>query len=112
MTLKQAIAAARVLRPSPMAECDMAAALWRLDGELAERVGADAPAATFPTDRVLLLAPPYDDLYVLYLACRADEFCGDDALLAADTARYNARLDEAVSYLRRVSAKNVARFVW
>ena len=112
MTLKQAMASARALRPSPMAESDMASALWRLDGELAERVGAVAPAAVFPDDRVLLVAPPYDDLYVLYLACRADEFCGDDALLAADTVRYNARLDEAVSHLRRANAKNVARFVW
>ncbi|MBQ7523522.1 MAG: hypothetical protein IJT07_03270 [Oscillospiraceae bacterium] len=112
MTLKQAIAAAKALRPGPMPDAEMAAALWRLDGELAERIGADAPAAAFPDDRTLLLAPPYDDLYVSYLACRADEFAGDDALFAADTARYNARLDETLARLRRDRAKAQPRFVW
>ena len=112
MTLKQAIAAAKALRPGPISDADMAAALWRLDGEFAERMGASAPAAAFPDDRVLLLAPPYDDIYVLYLACRADEFAGDDALLVSDTARYNARLDEVLSYLVRGKKKSVITFAW
>ena len=112
MTLKQAIAAAKALRPGPISDADMAAALWRLDGELAERMGAAAPAATFPDDRVLLLAPPYDDLYVLYLACRADEFAGDDALLQSDVARYSARLDEALAHLVRGKKPSALRWSW
>ena len=112
MTLKQAITAARALRPGPMSDADMAAALWRLDGEFAERMGATAPAAAFPGDRELLLAPPYDDVYVLFLACRADEFAGDDTLLAADTARYDVRLDEALSHLTRKSRKCALRWRW
>ena len=112
MKLKQAIAAAQAMRPGTMDEPELAAALWRLDGELAEHLGASAPAAAYPDDRDLLMKPPFDDLYPLYLACAIDRRNGDDDALASDVERYNARLDEALCHVRRGAAKPSARFCW
>ena len=80
MKVKDAIAAADAVKPNAFSEETKFQWLRRLEGRLQAEVFLMAPAQVreldlqYPADmdRELLVDPPYDDLYPLYLQARID----------------------------------------
>ena len=72
-----------------------------LDGKLAETLGVDAPAPSWPEDAVLLVPPPCDNVYELYLCAMIDFADQETGLYANDMAVFNAAVREARAWWRR-----------
>ncbi len=85
MKVKDAIAAADAVKPNAFSEETKFQWLRRLEGRLQAEVFLMAPAQIreldlqYPADmdRELLVDPPYDDLYPLYLQARIDAKNGE-----------------------------------
>ena len=101
MKLKEAIARADALRPNAIPEEQKAAWIDELDGKLAETLGVDAPAPSWPEDAVLLVPPPCDNVYELYLCAMIDFSNQETGLYANDMAVFNAAVREARAWWRR-----------
>lgn len=111
MYLKEAIRRADALRLNTVSEEQKAAWLSDLDGQLAEMFGAEPqenkqaenepPKSEWPEDRELLMPPPHEELYQLYLVCKIDYHNQEMGLYANDLAIYNAALAEAQAWYRR-----------
>ena len=102
MKMAQAIARADELRPNALSEEQKAAWLQELDGQLAEMMEVNAPENTWPEeDRELLMGPPHEELYPLYLVSKIDYYNQESALYANDMAMYSQALAEATAWWRR-----------
>jgi len=106
MTVQEAIERADAVKPNGYTTATKVAWLNSLEGSLALEVFLMAPAeatallhsAEALTD-VLLLDPPYDDLYVYWLEAMIDEANGEYDRYASSMQIYNARLSEFVCWL-------------
>lgn len=101
MRLKEAIKRADALRPNEIPEEQKVSWLYELEGKLAEMRGASPPARTWPADTVLLMPPPCDNVYELYLCvmiCQANQ---ETEQYANDMVVFNAAVDEARAWWRR-----------
>lgn len=102
MKLKEAIKRADIFRPNALGDEQKAAWLHDLDGQLAEFFGKTAPENQFPqVDVELLTPPPYDEIYVLWLACKIDYYHQEMDLYANDSAIYEQALAEMRAWWRR-----------
>lgn len=87
MTLMEAIAAADVLRPNAYSRGQKIRWLSELDGKVHALVlsthegGQDAPFEGYRDDcdpeRVLLIPPPFDEIYLRHLECQMDYHNGE-----------------------------------
>ena len=87
MKVKDAIAAADAVKPNAFSEETKFQWLRRLEGRLQAEVFLMAPAHM---DRELLVDPPYDDLYPLYLQARIDAENGEYNKYADSMTIYNS----------------------
>jgi len=102
MTVKEAMRRADALRMNTVSDEQKAAWVSDLDGQLAEMFGIEPPVNNWPEeDRVLLMPPPHEEIYQLYLICKIDYYNQEMKLYANDLAIYNAALAEAQAWYRR-----------
>ena len=101
MKLSIAMARADELRPSTASEEQKAAWVCELDAQLAEMMAVPVPENQWPQDRELLMPPPHEELYQLYLCCKLDYYNQEMDLYANDIQLYNAALAEAQAWWRR-----------
>lgn len=102
MRVKEAIKRADVLRMNTVSDEQKAAWVSDLDGQLAEMFGIEPPANNWPEeDRELLMPPPHEEIYQLYLICKIDYYNQEMKLYANDLAVYSAALAEAQAWYRR-----------
>lgn len=116
MTVEQALARARELRPGCKIS-DETCRRWLceedalLRQQLFEKSGADEYAAAgadlawsgeaLPDDTVLLVPVPFDALYPHVLCARIDAALGETDRYAGEQAQYNSLLAELAAWLRR-----------
>ena len=116
MTVEQALARARELRPGCKIS-DETCRRWlceedaRLRQQLFEKSGADEYAAAgadlawsgeaLPDDTVLLVPVPFDALYPHVLCARIDAALGETDRYAGEQAQCNALLSELAVWLRQ-----------
>lgn len=116
MTVEQALARARELRPGCKIS-DETCRRWLceedalLRQQLFEKSGADEYAAAgadlawsgeaLPDDTVLLVPVPFDALYPHILCARIDAALGETDRYAGEQAQYNSLLAELAAWLRR-----------
>ena len=120
MTVREAIAAADAEKPNAFEEKTKFEWLRRLEGHLEAEVFLMSPAQIreldldYETDldRELLVDPPYEEIYPLYLKAKIDEGNGEYSKYADSSAIYNAAraafvcwfcqlYDPAQGYMRR-----------
>ncbi len=102
MTINQAIAEARKLRPTAQDDEDLAPMLRVVDDEIAEMMGASPQDFLYPEiDYELLMPAPHDRIYPLYLASQIDYYNQETALYANDAEIYNTAMAEAKGWYRR-----------
>lgn len=104
MTINGAIRLADGLRPNGISAEVKCGWMTEVDGTLAvETMGVDAPIYAFPQDgdKQLLMLPPYDNLYALYLCAMIDHYQQETTLYANDSALYNAAMQGARAHWRR-----------
>ena len=98
MTIREAIAAADAVKPNAFDEETKFQWLNRMEGHLAAEVFAMAPAEIrelhyhYPEDldTTLLVDPPHDDLYPLFLEAKIDAENGEYSKYADSNAIYNS----------------------
>ena len=116
MTVEQALARARELRPGCKIS-DETCRRWLceedalLRQQLFEKSGADEYAAAgadlawsgekLPDDTVLLVPVPFDALYPHVLCARIDAALGETDRYAGEQAQYNSILADLAAWLRR-----------
>ena len=116
MTVEQALARARELRPGCKIS-DETCRRWLceedalLRQQLFEKSGADEYAAAgadlawsgeaLPDDTVLLVPVPFDALYPHVLCARIDAALGETDRYAGEQAQYNSLLADLAAWLRR-----------
>lgn len=99
MTVEEAISWADQVKPNAFPRAVKAEWLWRLEGSLALEVFLMDKAELEELDRMrreaedceLLVDPPYDDIYTLFLAAKIDEANGEYEKYANSSQFYNAR---------------------
>lgn len=100
------------VRPHTYSDEDVAGWIFRLDGDVSLRVGADGAPVTYswPADRdkELFIPYPYDDVYLLYCIAQVDFFNREYGQYANSFSMYNARLDEYLKYKARTPAAGSA----
>ena len=102
MTVREAIAAADLLRPNTLADEQKARFGYELDCDIAELQGVKQPSFVWPeTDAELLMEQPHDSIYPLYLAAKIDYYNQESAMYANDMAIFNSAYDEARAWWRR-----------
>lgn len=101
MQVREAIRRADALRMNTVEDAQKAAWLFDLDGQLAEMMGAAVPENCWPEDAELLMGPPYEEIYQLYLICKIDYYNQEMELYAGDLAMYQEALAEARAWWRR-----------
>lgn len=111
MTMNKAMEQAARVRSDPYDDETKAGWLLELEGRIREEVinahegdGQEPPVLSFPedADRVLLVKPPYDRLYELYLLCQIDLYNGEADRYANSARIFNSALDAwAQAYHRR-----------
>lgn len=101
MKILEAIMRADSLRPNTLREYQKYAWASDLDGQIAEMMGLDAPASTFPEDRELLMPPPYEEIYQLYLVAKIDYYNNEIDMYTNDLMVYEEMLAEAKAWWRR-----------
>ena len=105
MTLQNAITQTDALKPNAYADTDKTAWLSRLDGLIHEELlsryypadGEDALSSTpfagyddeTDPDTALLVPPPYDELYILYLSSQIDFYNGEYSRYNGSMALFN-----------------------
>ena len=116
MTVEQALARARELRPGCKIS-DETCRRWLceedalLRQQLFEKSGADEYAAAgadlawsgeaLPDDTVLLVPVPFDALYPHYLCAMTDAALGETDRYVGEQAQYNSLLADLAAWLRR-----------
>lgn len=111
MQVREAIRRADALRMNTVEDAQKAAWLFDLDGQLAEMMGAAVPENCWPEDAELLMGPPYEEIYQLYLICKIDYYNQEMSLYANDLAVYDGALKEAQAWYRRTHRPKV-RWKW
>ena len=101
MTIFEAITRANTLRANTLGDAQKYAWLNDLDGQIAEMMGLDAPASTFPDDRELLMPPPHEEIYQLYLVAKIDYYNNEIDMYTNDLMVYGEMLAEAKAWWRR-----------
>lgn len=101
MKLLEAIIEADGLRPNDIPDSVKAGWLTSLEGEFAEMMEVEIPKNTFPEDRELLMPPPHDGLYPLYLAAMIDSANEETSLYANDMELANEAIGRAKACFRR-----------
>ena len=103
MTIKEVIKKADELRPNAIEEETKAMWVWTLDGDIANMMGTKHPANPFPQDGDLLMAHPYDEVYIFYLMAMIDTANRDSTLYANDSVLFNSTYGEAKASWRRAN---------
>lgn len=104
MKVQDAIAHADALRPNVLPEERKYAWLTTLDGKLAaETLLTDPPVYKAPAnaETEMLMQPPYDDIYELYLCAQIDLANQESTLYANDYAIFNNAITSACAHYRR-----------
>ena len=102
MTVREAIAAADLLRPNTLFDEMKARFVYELDCDIAELQDVEQPSFVWPKEDAELLMPaPHDNIYPLYLAAKIDYYNQESALYANDMAIYNNAYEEARRWWRR-----------
>lgn len=102
MKIREVIARADALRMNTLSDEQKAAWVCDLDGQLAEMFGVEPYTSTWPEDdRELLMPPPYEEIYQMYLICKIDYYNQEMGLYTNDSAVYNDYMAEAVAWYRR-----------
>lgn len=101
MRLRQAIAEADGLRPNAIGEETKAEWIEQLESRFAEVQQIKPPPPSHPEDKELLMPPPVDRVYVLWLAAMIDWAQLDGDLYAVDNAMYTQAYKEACAWWRR-----------
>ncbi len=101
MKIKEAIRRANNLRANTIEDEQKYAWASDLDGQIAEMMGRDAPVSDFPDDRELLMPPPYEEIYQLYLVAKIDYYNNEIDLYTNDLMVYEEALAEAKAWWRR-----------
>lgn len=102
MRVSEAMVRADGLRMNTVSEEQKAAWLYELEGQLAEMMRVPVPPFRWPEeDRKLLLPPPHEEVYSLYLVCKIDYYNQEMDLYANDRAMYDGALAEARGWWRR-----------
>jgi len=102
MTVREAIAAADLLRPNTLTDELKARFVYELDCDIAELQDVEQPSFVWPEEDAELLMPtPHDNIYPLYLAAKIDYYNQESALYANDMAIYNSAYEEARRWWRR-----------
>lgn len=102
MKVSEAISQANDLRDNTLADEQKATWLVGLDGEIAEIMGVEAPANTWPeTDADLLMPAPHDDVYPMYLVAMIDYYNQESGMYANDMQVFNTAMSSARAWWRR-----------
>jgi len=105
MTLGEAIAAGRALKPDVYTDEQMAAWISDLDGQLSLELleAGTATAYTWPdsADTALLIPSPYDGVYPLYIVAMTDFHNRETDSYQNDMQLVNEALYEYKAYFRR-----------
>ena len=106
-TINNVIAQVDRLRPNQFADVDKAAWLSELDGKISQEVmGMPGPVRyRFPEDgnRQLLVPPPYENLYALYLFAMIDFHARDIDGYNASLVLFEQAQDEYRKFYRRTN---------
>ena len=109
MNIKKCIAQADELRPNTIPEEIKAGYLYKLEAEIAEMMGLEAPPLEWPSDNEMLMPFPHDDIYHLYLCAMIDYVNQETALYANDMQMANAAIKDAKAWYRRHTKPNSKR---
>lgn len=101
MKTLDAIKQADSLRDNTLPAEQKAAWLNKLDGEIAEMMGVDAPENAWPEDSELLMPREHDEVYVLYLVAMIDYYNQESTLYQNDMVVYNTAMSNARAWWRR-----------
>ncbi|MBR4304212.1 MAG: hypothetical protein IKT81_02650 [Clostridia bacterium] len=100
MTPNQAIQRADELRPNALSRDTKLLWLGEIEGQVGCLMGREEGVHTDP-DGELLMQPPFDNIYYLYLCARIDHAHQDGDLYYNDTVMFNASFDRAKSHYRQ-----------
>lgn len=110
MRVKEAINRADALRMNTVSDGQKAAWVLDLDGQLAEMFGVEPPGNRWPVeDQMLLMPPPHEEIYQLYLICKIDYYNQEMQMYNNDLTLYNAALAEAQAWYRRTHRPDCRR---
>ena len=102
MTINEAIAEARKMRPTAQDDETLAPMLRVVDDEIAEAMGVSPQDFLYPEiDYELLMPAPHDRIYPLYLVGQIDYYNQEISLYANDAETYNNAMAEAKAWYRR-----------
>ena len=101
MNYRRAISLADNARPNTLSDDVKFGYLHELETSVAEMMQAETPVNPFPEDTELLLPPPYDNVYKLYLLAMCDFEMQDMELYTADYAMFNSKYKDAMAAWRR-----------
>lgn len=101
MKISEVLRRADDLRPNTIGDEQKAAWVQDLDAQLSEMMGVPMPEYTWPTDRVLLMGAPHEEIYQLYLCAKIDYYNNEPSMYANDLAMFNSALDQALAWYRR-----------
>ncbi len=122
MTINKAMEQAARVRADPYDDETKAGWLLELEGRIREEVfaahergeteGEGQPVLSFPedADRALLVGPPYDRLYELYLLCQIDLHNGETDRYANSARVFNSALDAWAQAFHRRHMPAPARY--
>ena len=98
MKIKDAISAADALRQNAIPEETKYGWACALDADIADHMEVPTQHTVFPQDAELLMPPPHDRIYVLYLCAMIDFFQNDAEMYQIDLSAYNTEKQEALSW--------------
>lgn len=101
MKILEAIRRANALRANTIEDEQKYAWASDLDGQIAEMMGLDVTVSSFPDDRELLMPPPYEEIYQLYLVAKIDYYNNEIDMYTNDLMVYEEMLAEAKAWWRR-----------
>ncbi len=102
MTVNEAIAEAKKLRPTALDDKELADMVRVVDDEVAEMMESEPNYFSWPEyDYELKLPAPLDRVYPLYLAAQIDLYNQEIALYQNDSVVYNSAIADVKAYYRR-----------
>lgn len=102
MTIREAIDRADRMRPNVVLPEDKRRALWELESQFAEMIGEDIPDWEDGDDEVeLIVAAPYDVVYVYNLCAYIDLYQEETGLYQLDAPIANQKQAEVKALYRR-----------
>lgn len=101
MTIQQAIARAKEMRPTAMSDELLAEKIRVLDDEMAEMMGEEPNEFIYPVEYELKVTGSHADIYTLYLVAQIDLYNQEIANYQNDFVVANTAINEAKAFYRR-----------